>query len=175
MEHRLEARFDKFMGYYYPCLKDISNAASIYKRMQLSLMYDYRMNHKGRYIYETVPYIDGGSFSMRDLDKVRQHLSTAGLLHSGRSYGPIESTPPSRIKERIACDKVLFTTNEMLSVDIYDENIDMPETVERIHDVLDSLNIEIQMAFLKLKKYRNANSKISINSIREYDYDINNY
>ena len=53
---KLEARFDKFMGYHYPYLEQIARASNIYSRQQISLMYDYLKNHKGRYINENLSY-----------------------------------------------------------------------------------------------------------------------
>ena len=106
-ERRLEARFDKFIGYYYPYLRDLSDAAAIYKLMQTSLMYDYLSYHKGRYINENVNYYYGGSFSMRDYSELVSFLEKAKMLYVCRAYGPIDSAPLSREEDRNSCHIIL--------------------------------------------------------------------
>ena len=174
-ERRLEARFDKFMGYHYPYLKEISNAASIYERMQISLMYDYLTKHKGRYINEIVNYHDGGSFSMSEEFKLGRFLEQSSMLYFGRAFAPIETAPLSREKEKLFFYKILDTTSKLIKVDIYDDNIGLTETAEKKREFLDSLNMEIQSNFHSLVKYKDSSTKIDLNTISESDYDINNY
>ncbi|MBR5697324.1 MAG: hypothetical protein IKX44_01700 [Prevotella sp.] len=174
-ERRLEARFDKFMGYYYPYLKEISNAARIYERMQISLMYDYLTNHKGRYIYEIVNYHDGGAFSMSEEFKLGRFLDQSSMLCFGRASAPINSAPLSRENEKMHFYKILDTTSKLIKVDIYDDNIGLNKTAEQTREFLDSLNLEIQSNFHSLVKYRDSSAKIDLNTISESDYDINNY
>lgn len=173
-ERRLEARFDKFMGYFYPYFKDFSNAASIYKRMKISLMYDYLANHKGRYINETVNYYDGGVFSMADEFRIREFLDYSTMLYSSRAFGPISSAPTSRENERFTSYLLFDAIRQLLRVNIYDDNIEY-DTAEQIEETLDSLNLEIQTNFKNLNKYRNSSKKIDLNTISDSDYDLNNY
>ena len=173
-ERRLEARFDKFMGSYYPYLNDLSDAAAIYKLMQTSLMYDYLAYHKGRYINENVTYYFGGSFSMRDHFELENFLGKAKMLYICRAYGPIDTAPPSREEDKKSCFRIIKSIEQLLDVDIYDENIDYgTENLKR--DLLDSLNLEIQSNFLKLIKYKVSGPRIDMNAISEFDYDIKNY
>ena len=174
-EHRLESRFDKFMGFYYPYLKDLSDAAAIYKLMKTSLMYDYLSYHKGRYIDENVNYYYGGYFSMRDYITIREFLEQAKMLYVCRAYGPIDSAPPSREEDKESCYRILNTVGKLLSVDIYDDNIGINRLEERKREFLDSLNLEIQSSFLNLIKYRVSGPRMDLNTISEVDYNINSY
>lgn len=174
-EHRLESRFDKFMGFYYPYLKDISDAAAIYKLMETSLMYDYLSYHKGRFIDENVNYYYGGFFSMRDYNNIRKFLEEMRMLYACRAYGPIDTAPPSRIKEKESCYRILNTMGKLLSVDIYDSEIGMNGLAERKREILDSLNLEIQSSYLELIKYKVSGPRIDLNTISEVDYNLNSY
>lgn len=174
-ERQLNARFDRFVGYYYPYLKEIASAADIYKRMQISLMYDYYENQNGRYIYETVRYYDGGGyFSMREHFKLEKFLRQAELLTFCRAYGPINAGTTSREKEKTACYKILWTSSELHNFDIYDEDV-ARYGVQRSHEILDSLNLEIQNSLLVLADYKKYRQKIDFNYISEADYDLSNY
>lgn len=170
-ERKLEARFDKFMGYFYPYLNDISKAADIYKRMQISLIYDYTLHQKGRYIYEDVSYYDGGTFSMRDYSFIEKILEQASNLFFYRAYGPIQEAPQSRIEERFSLYKILNAAKELFLADIYNDDIALQSRVENV----DSLNMEIQFNMHSLIKYKNSSPTIDLNSISEAEYDLNNY
>ena len=173
-EKRLDARFDKFMGYYYPYLKDIADVADIYKRMQISLMYDYIVNQDSRFIDETVKYYDGGGyFSMREHYKLEKFLRQTELLTFSRAYGPINAGTSHREKEETACSKILWLARELHNFDIYDEDV-ATYGVQKSHEILDSLNLEIQNSIRILADYKNDN-KIDLNYISEADYDLNNY
>lgn len=173
-EKQLDARFDKFMGYYYPYLKDIADAADIYKRMQISLMYDYIATRDGKYIYETVKYYDGGGcFSMREHNNLYKFLGQAELLNFSRTFEPINAGTSSREKEKTACSNILWSARALHNFDIYEDDIAL-YGVQKSHEILDSLNLEIQNNIRCLDAYKNSN-KINLNYISESDYDLNNY
>lgn len=171
---KLEARFDRFMGYYYPYLENITKAAEIYKRMQISLMYDYIKYNRGRYIYETVPYYNGGYFSMRDLDNVENILDHADMLYVSRTINPIYEAPKSRYNERYACLSVIYDARDLCKVDIYDENIGINGNAKRTEEVFDSLYIDMMSNFYSLSKYKTTYKK-DLNSISDFEFDLNNY
>lgn len=174
-DRQLEARFDRFMGYLYPSLKEISEAAYAYKRIQISLMYDYIANRKGRYVYETVKYYDGGYFSMKEFGRLEMILLKANMLLNSQLYTPIYQAPPSRIKERDACHHILYTIEPLRHVDIYDYDIAAKEKTKQVEELFDSLNMVIQSNFFSLIKYKDKFTSIDLNSINEAEFDLNNY
>lgn len=174
-KHQMEARFDKFMGYYYPILEDFAKASDIYKRMEISLMYDYISYGKGRYIDEIVNYYDGGSFSMRDHFNLMRFLDSSTGLYASRSCALIRQAPDSRREEAIACNNILDCAKELAHTDIYDSDIALYEKQEKVKDLLDSLNFEIHLGVHNLSKYKKQSTRININDIPEYEYDLANY
>lgn len=73
-------------------LENIARASNIYSRQQISLMYDYLKNHRGRYINENVRYYDNGElFSMRENFDLMTLFQNAKLLYFARSTGPISA------------------------------------------------------------------------------------
>jgi len=174
-EKRLEARFDRFMGYLFPYLKEYAYAADIFKRMQISLMYDHIKNRRGRYINEIVNYYDGGYFSMYEYTQWEFKLEQAKMLYFSRPYLVTEADLKSRNDERIALIKILDAIRRMLQEDIYDDDISIYDLTKRKQNILDSLNFEIQSNFHGLIKYNNLSPKIDLNSINESDYDLSSY
>ena len=143
--------------------------------MLISLMYDYLANHKGRYIYENVHYFNGGVFSMREFCTLEDYLNQTGMIYAGQAFFPIAAGPNSRNDEKKAFYTIFNSVKRLMQVDIYDSNIGISITPEQIENDIDSLNTEIQYNFYNLNKYKNPNSKRNLNSIRESDYDLNNY
>lgn len=174
-ERKIEARFDRFMGYYYPYLKDIAEASNLYKRMKVSLMYDYISYRKGRYVYENVNYFDGGTFSMQQELSLMSFLEESKMLYFARCYGPIDCATKSRVREKRECLRVLYSVKELLAVDIYDNNIALYGRHEDVRNTIDSLNSEIQQSLYNLSKYRESAVRINLNSISESDYNLDNY
>ena len=170
---RLEARFDKFLGYLYPDFKYISYASNIYCRMQVSLMYDYLKNKRGRKIDEMVKYYDGGYFSMREMSHWELVLEQYRNMGVWRVFGPIMTAPPSRLKERLACYRIFWPIDELLYVNYYE--LDSNETVQNKEKIIDSLNMVIQCNFYSINRYRNISPKRDLNTIPDYEYDLNNY
>lgn len=173
-EQQLEARFDRFMGYYYPYLQDIAKAAEVYKRMQISIMYDHLKYHKDRYIDDYISYYDGGSFSLREHHYNEQILSYATLLYIARACEPIKTAPKTRIKERNSCLWMLETAEKFTKLNVYDDDIRIKGTTNRIIEVYDSLYVDLISDFHNLTKYKHANKK-DINQILDEEYDLNNY
>jgi len=175
---KLEARFDKFMEYHYPYLENISKAASYYSRMQISLMYDYLKNNRGRYINETVPYYDGGFFSMRDHLKVEDIVEHAMNLYISHSSLPMREAlyghPSSRFDESLAWYKIILTANELRHVDIYDDDFRYNGKSKQVEETIDSLYIVIKNSLYSLSKYKNSSNK-DLNWISEEEFDLNNY
>lgn len=174
-ERKIEARFDRFMGYYYPYLKDISEASNIFKRMKISLMYDYISYRKGRYVYENVNYFDGGTFSMQQEHSLMSFLEESKMLYIARCYGPIDCATKSRVREKRECLRVLYSVKELLTVDIYNDNLVLYGNHEKVRNTIDSLNLEIQQGVHNLSKYRESTSRKDLKSINESDYNIENY
>ncbi len=174
-ERKLEARFDRFMCYYYPYIKDISNAANVYTRMKISLMHDYYENKKGRYIHETVNFYDGGSFSLKDEFMIFRFLEKSKWIDICKAFEPIKSAPSSRDDEKLSCMRILYSLSELLEVDIYEDECEEYDVIEKKQDLLDSLNIVIQSNFHSLKKYKTSKAKIDLNYISEDEYDLKNY
>lgn len=175
---KLEAQFDKFMGYHYPYLEKIARASNIYSRQQISLMYDYLNNHRGRYINENVRYYDNGElFSMREnFDLMTLFLYTK-LLYFARSTGPIYCAPPSRFSECKAFHDILDATQRIGigGINIFDDNIALYDRADIVRDKIDSLNLCIQSSIYTLRKYKNKEKEIDLNSIPESDFDLDNY
>lgn len=174
-ERKLEARFDRFMGYYYPYLKDIADASSIYKRMEISLMYDYLKNKRGRYIHENVNYYDGGMFSMQDEFTLMTFLKRADMLNIARCSGPINFASESRCQEQREFFRIIYSVKELLAVNIYDESLALYGTYQRVHEQIDSLDFEIKKGLNGLAKYKNASMRVDLNSISNSDYELDSY
>lgn len=175
---KLEARFDKFMGYHYPYLEQIARAFNIYSRQQISLMYDYLKNHKGRYINENVSYYDNGEFfSMRENCDLMTFFENARLLHVARSTGPIYCAPSSRFSEYKAFHDILDASQglSIRGINIFDDNIALYNKADIVRDKIDSLNLCIQSSIYALRKYKNREKEIDLNSIPESDFDLDNY
>lgn len=175
---KLEARFDKFMGYHYPYLEQIARASNIYSRQQISLMYDYLKNHRGRYTNENVRYYDNGEFfSMRENFDLMTLFQNAKLLYFARSTGPIYCAPPSRFSECKAFNDILDATRRMGigGINIFDDNIALYNKADIVRDKIDSLNLCIQSSIYALRKYKNSVKEIDLNSIPESDFDLDNY
>lgn len=176
-EKKLEARFDKFMVYYYPYLDDIAHAANIYTRQQVSLMYDYMTNQRGRYIHENVGYYDGdGYFSMRENFNIMVFLQQSQIYYFCRASGPVgNGAPRSRYEERNEFERVFQSARSLEHFNIYVDDINYYGRADKIKAILDSLNFEIQSGLHNLRKYRNSGPKIDFNLISDADYDLKNY
>ena len=153
-------------------MKEISDASNVYRRMKVSLLYDYYQNHRGRYINETVNYYDFGSFSMNDYINYETFLRQADILSACRASFPIENAPQSRKKERLAWQRFFQDIRQLVA---FDYELWEKETLEQTKEKIDSLNLELQSSFFELIKYRDANHIESLNSIIESDYKIDNY
>lgn len=166
------------MEYHYPYLENISKAASYYSRMQISLMYDYLKNNRGRYINETVPYYDGGYFSMRDLYKVEDIVEHATNLYNSHSSLPMREalygSPSSRFNDSYAWYTIIWTAYSLRRIDIYDDNYRYNGKAKQVEDTIDSLYVVIKSSIYSLSKYKNS-SKIDLNFINEEEFDLNNY
>ena len=174
-ERQMTARFDKFMWYYYPYLENISKVSEIYKQMHISLMYDYLTYHRGRYIYESVPYQNGGVFSMKDYSSLEYTLLQTRAVYAERAFSVIDTGPYTRSYEIAAFFKILDTAEKLSLVEIYDSSIGFSITPEQKENEIDSLNMEIQRSLNKLSKYKSPNSERNLNMIRESEYDLSNY
>lgn len=174
-ERKMEARFDKFMGYYYPILADMAQVSDVYRRMQISMMYDYIKYNKPRYAGDYVSYFDGGCFSTRTLFNYMFFLKSWCILNATKSFTVIGRPSKSRRKECKACRNILQSVVKMLNVDIYDGDLIRDGKQEKVHELLDSLNYEIQSGIMTLSRYKNNSTRIDLNDIPESEYDLSNY
>lgn len=166
------------MEYHYPYLENIARASNIYSRQQISLMYDYLKNHRGRYINENVRYYDNGElFSMRENFDLMTLFQNAKLLYFAHSTGPIYCAPPSRFSECKAFHDILDATQRIGigGINIFDDNIALYNKADIVRDKIDSLNLCIQSSIYALRKYKNSEKEIDLNSIPESDFDLDNY
>lgn len=174
-ERKLEARFDKFAGYFYPHLKEISEASNIYKRMQISLMYDYLEQKKGRFAYETVRYYDGGVFLVKDHINIMFFLQNSTNKLTFKTSYILNTAPVSRHKERNAIFKIINSARALTKVDIYIDDYDIQSVAAGTKETFDSLVSEIQGNLYLLSKYKNKKDKLDLSQIKDSDYDLNNY
>lgn len=174
-EKKLEARFDKFAEYFYPHLKEISEASNTYKRMQISLMYDYLEHKKGRFVYETVRYYDGGIFSMKDEFNIMLFLENTTNLFVHKAMSPINNAPNSRNMERDAVWNILNSARALAKIDVYIDDYDIYSAASRTKETIDSLVLDIQGNLHSLSKYNNSKIKLDLGQISDAEYDLSNY
>lgn len=173
---KLEARFDKFAEYFYPHLKEISQASNTYKRMQISLLYDYMQHKKGRFAYETVNYYDGGQFLMKDEINIMIFLkNTTNSMFFLKAMSPINNAPESRNMEKDAVWNILNSAKALAETDVYIEDYDIYSAASRTKETIDSLVLDIQGNLHCLSKYNNSKIKLDLSQISDSDYDLSNY
>ena len=171
-QEKLEKRFDKFMSMFYPYLVRYSNDIDLYTRMQISLMVDYRNNHKGRYIYENVDFYDGGRFSLRNEAMVEQEIRRIESLSISMFASPIEYGPRSRITEKRCFYHIFSAGRQIKNIYIYETDKDERDIIREYDKIKD----EVRATVLKLQKYEvNNNEFVDPNQIPDKDYDLENY
>ena len=60
-------------------------------------------------------------------------------------------------------------------INIFDDNIALYNKADIVRDKIDSLKLCIQSSIYALRKYKNREKEIDLNSIPESDFDLDNY
>lgn len=177
---KLEARFDRFMNYWYPIVEQYSNDMDIYARMKKGVIMDHINYHQGRYINDVIQLYGGGYFSIRQYSNIEREIELFGFGISPMASSPISAAPYSRGSEKEAFFNIFRCGTQLNKIDDYESELEYDyDYREKVFNKIDSLSNEVRKNLLILKDYKRSSSASAdlniLNNIPDSEYELNNY